>query len=531
MTKAALYARVSTDDQAREEKVSLDTQKSDIEEHCRNNGYELVTPYYIDVQSGSDTMKNRPQFERMITDAESGIFDVIVAWKPDRLFRNMWPAARLKKTIDETGIDVEAVRQPLDKKMLGLWAWVAEMEIENFRDRSKMGKFGVARKGQIVTKEVPYGYKVGKDRYPEIKEEEALVVKRIFNEFLIEDKQVAQIIKSLNNDGAPLRNGTSKLGWSSAYIYRILRNPTYIGKGTYGQYIYTGKKTRLRPKEEQVIVPFPPIVDVELFNAAQEKKGKRIKSITRHYKATYLLRDIIYCKECGYKFITRDFWSHSRYKKSGERVVTHYDKPYRYYQCYGMFRLVGKTSCRKPGRYRADALEDLVWQKIVEVLQNPMVIADGIKDGKGPDQSILDTLASAKRSVSDLKWKRQKTIKLHIDGAITKEDLDVQLKLTTERMEFVNGEVERLSKEVSAQKKKQLDLSNLEALSVQFKDIIADLTPEEQAEIARLLIKQVWIDGEGNVEIEFAIPEPPTDKKAKITRKSVLAVCDGDMNP
>ena len=197
--RAASYARVSTEDQAREEKVSLETQTGDIEKYCRAKGYEIVKQY-VDVQSGSDTMKNRPDFEKMLADAEKGLFNVIVAWQPDRLFRSMYPAARLKRTIDETGIEIEAVKQPLDKRLLGIWAWVAEMEIENFKERSMMGKRGVARKGLVVTRQAPYGYYVDDDRHPQILEQEANVVRRIFREYAIENKRVQSIADDLNNE-------------------------------------------------------------------------------------------------------------------------------------------------------------------------------------------------------------------------------------------------------------------------------------------------------------------------------------------
>ena len=204
--RAAVYARVSTEDQAREEKVSLETQVGDIEAYCKGKGYEVVKPYYIDIQSGSDSMKERPQFEKMLDDAKRRLFDVIVSWTPDRLFRNMWPAARLKRTVEETGVDIEAVKQPLDKKMLGLWAWLAELEIENFKERSRMGKRGVALKGKVVCRSAPFGYSANEERLPEVNESEAYIVRRIFEEYAVENKPVLAIARGLNNDRVPLRN-------------------------------------------------------------------------------------------------------------------------------------------------------------------------------------------------------------------------------------------------------------------------------------------------------------------------------------
>ena len=77
---------------------------------------------YVDIQVGTDSRKERAAFEEMLADARKGTLDVVVAWRPDRLFRSLWPAARLKQVMDSTGIDVETVTIPMDKTTLGLSA-------------------------------------------------------------------------------------------------------------------------------------------------------------------------------------------------------------------------------------------------------------------------------------------------------------------------------------------------------------------------------------------------------------------------
>ncbi len=94
--RAAIYIRVSTREQATDDKVSLEVQQRECEAYCRRKGYEAVRSPYVDVQSGTDSRKERASFEQMLGDARKGAFDIIVAWRPDRLFRSLWPAARLK---------------------------------------------------------------------------------------------------------------------------------------------------------------------------------------------------------------------------------------------------------------------------------------------------------------------------------------------------------------------------------------------------------------------------------------------------
>ena len=120
--RAAIYVRVSTREQATDDKVSLEVQQRECESYCKRKGYDVVGLPYVDVQSGTDSREERACFEQMLGEARKGAFDVIVAWRPDRLFRSLWPAARLKQVMDITGVDVETVTQPMDKSTLGLWA-------------------------------------------------------------------------------------------------------------------------------------------------------------------------------------------------------------------------------------------------------------------------------------------------------------------------------------------------------------------------------------------------------------------------
>ena len=521
--KAALYARVSTEDQAREEKVSLDTQISDIEGYCKAKGYELVNRY-VDVQSGSDAMKNRPDFDKMLADGEKGLFNVIVAWQPDRLFRSMYPAARLKRLIDQTSIEIEAVKQPLDKKLLGIWAWVAEMEIENFKERSMMGKRGVAHKGLVVTRQAPYGYSVDEDRHPQILEEEAYVVRRIFRQYAIENKPVQSIADDLNNERVPTRTD-ARFGWSAAYIHRMLKDEVYIGRGTYGRHRHTYNRRTKQPEENQIVIPFPPVIDKGTFQLAQERKAHTTNTRRRHYHVLYLLRDIAYCKECGHKLIPRTTWHHKTVRKSGKVYEYHYDPPLRYYTCFGMHRYPHHFYCREPGAIKAQELEDLVWNKLVEVVENPALIAQGIEScqEQGTGEGLIRELESAKRQASELGLKRQKAIDLQIRGLITEKDLAIQLKFTTERLEFFEAEVARLSEEVSKIQQSQVNFTNLEQFTGQIKARLERITDEDRAELVRLLIHRVWADGKANVTIEFAIPQSVPE--------SVPSLCNGDMEP
>ena len=137
-----------------------------------------ITSRYQEV--GHGWSKARPEFQRLLADARQGLFDTIVCWKSDRLSRGMYPAAALMEVVEAHQVRLEAVMDAIDMKTFGLMAAIGKIEIDSFRERASMGRRGMAKKGRIPTHEIPYGYRRGERGEPEIDENEAEVVKRIF---------------------------------------------------------------------------------------------------------------------------------------------------------------------------------------------------------------------------------------------------------------------------------------------------------------------------------------------------------------
>ena len=88
--RAALYARVSDKSQAEEDKTSLAEQMAEMEAYCERMGLTIAARFQ---EVGSGSTKNREEFQRMLSDASDGRYDVVVCWKLDRLSRGMYPAA------------------------------------------------------------------------------------------------------------------------------------------------------------------------------------------------------------------------------------------------------------------------------------------------------------------------------------------------------------------------------------------------------------------------------------------------------
>ena len=92
----------------------------------------------------------------MLADARRGRFDTIVCWKSNRLSRGMYPTVALMEVVDANQIRIEAVMDAIDMKTFGLMAAIGKIKLDNFRERSTMGKRGTAKQGRVPMGRLPY---------------------------------------------------------------------------------------------------------------------------------------------------------------------------------------------------------------------------------------------------------------------------------------------------------------------------------------------------------------------------------------
>ena len=148
MNRAAIYARVSDKSQDGEDKTSISEQIGEMEAYCESKGLTITARYQ---EVGRGWSKKRPEFQRLLADARRERFDVIVCWKSDRLSRGMYAAAALMEVVEAHQIRLEAVMDAIDMKTFGLMAAIGKIELDNFRERSTLGKRGTAKQGRVPT--------------------------------------------------------------------------------------------------------------------------------------------------------------------------------------------------------------------------------------------------------------------------------------------------------------------------------------------------------------------------------------------
>lgn len=240
MTKAVIYARVSTEDQASEGKVSISTQLDDCRELAAKLGWNIVGEYVDDRQyrSGKRLVQpsgknaDRPQWRRMLAELSAGRADAVLAWSTSRLYRGYKPMAEFLEILETRPIQVQLAKEQFSQEFAIFPAWLAKKDNSDRVDRMMMGKAGVARKGFHPSRHTPF--------YKTIRNEDG---RRIGCEFRPEyraffDRLAELFLDRISYPDMALRLGVNPVNGkplSNQSVRQIMRNPWYRGLLEHGR--------------------------------------------------------------------------------------------------------------------------------------------------------------------------------------------------------------------------------------------------------------------------------------------------------
>jgi site-specific DNA recombinase len=297
MTRAALYARVSSEMQA--DNWSIEAQLEACHRLARDRGWEIAAEYK-DVESAKTTA--RPEFQRMLQAAERHDFDVVVVHKLDRFSRSVVDTLSLLSDLDAIGVSLTSASEPFDfttpmgRMMMTMLASFAEYFLANLSTEVAKGKRKRAENGHWNAA-VPFGYSVewmkdGGDGMPRIDEEAARGVRMAFERYATGHYSDSDIAKMLNEAGyRPHGRGNRGLElWSKDTICDLLQNRFYLGAVRYHRDWHPGQHE--------------PIIDLALFERVQSvRRIRRCRKdgCTPWRARTYLLSGIAYCERCKTK--------------------------------------------------------------------------------------------------------------------------------------------------------------------------------------------------------------------------------------
>lgn len=355
--RAVVYARVSTEDQATNEKASIPEQINWAKEEASLRGWTFVGEYIEPGVTGDTDINKRPKLSSLIEDSKQNKFDVVMSYYSSRIAREPDIGLKVCRLLGENHVQVfirthaVEITDPKEyfwgKNAMTVqafsFAFVGDQK-ENIErgDKTTLGSKRLAERG--ILKSAPYGYakiptfhtnELGRQVYSwnfEINPITSKIVKRIFKEYTTQGSSLRQIMLQLNKENVPSPSGAVGLqAWSAATIKNILNNPTYIGKVRWGRKLgskykqgksESGKTKRIiTPRDKWILKKgenFESFIDEKVWNSAQEKMKRRGQVKGRAIASKGLLTGLVYCGHCEKKAYYK---ARLTQKKNGKRYL------------------------------------------------------------------------------------------------------------------------------------------------------------------------------------------------------------------
>ena len=527
--KVYLYTRVSTTMQI--DGYSLDAQKTKMKAFCDYNEYEIASEYEDAGKSGK-SIEGRIAFNQMMDDIKSGKDEVsyVLVFKLSRFGRNAADVLATLQEMQDFGVNLICVEDGIDsskdagKLMISVLSAVAEIERENIRVQTMEGRMQKAREGKWNGGFAPYGYSLI-DGKLEVNEEEAVAIRMIFDQYVNTDLGANGIAKYLENHGIhkiARQNGKNPL-FDAALIRRIIQNPVYSGKISYGrrrtEKVHgTRNEYRQVKKDDYLLVDglHEALVSEEVWEQAQVKvaaQAKKYEKVNRDKKEKiHLLSGILKCPVCG-----AGMYGNKAIKK---RKDGNNYKDFYYYGCKHRNMTRGHK-CDYKKQVHEEMLDASVAEVISKLVSNPK-FSDLIRSkiNMEVDTSALDQeIANYEKQLRQL-YHNKDMILSDIDSLDyedkhyqrRKKDLENRLYKTYDKIE----EAEELL--ISAKTKKRALLAdkitgdNIYKALIFFDKLYAQMNEAEKREFLSQLVDNVQIyeerkeNGQWLKSIEFKLP-------------------------
>ncbi len=331
--RVTYYSRVSTEKD--EQKNSLDNQEIYYKNKILDTPMWTLVDGYSDRGITGTSTKKRKDFNEMISDGLNDMYDLILTKEVCRFARNTLDTLQLTRSLLAKGkgvyfeLDNINTLEQEGELRLTIMASLAQDESRRISERVKFGFKRSIEKGRVLGNNAIWGYEKDNCKL-KMNEDEAKIVKRIYEIYASGDIGIRKVGKKLEEEGILTKKGET---FAYSTIKNILTNPKYKG-------FYSGNKTRVidfMTKQrvnlgEDEIVEYkatddvvPQIVDEKIWKKCNEifkERSERAKSETTGYNTKYKYSGKIYCKkdgQCYWRTISRgrEFWQCALYKKKG----------------------------------------------------------------------------------------------------------------------------------------------------------------------------------------------------------------------
>ena len=358
MIRAALYARVSTDIQAREGD-SVQAQISALKKYASDHNYEVVGVFTDDGISGT-LLAERDELQNLLDAVRQRKVDLILFTRLDRWFRSIRHYLNTQDVLDKYNVPWKAIweqfetQTPQGRFMVNQTLSFAQYESETTAIRIRHVFDYKKSQHEVLSGKVPFGYMI-RDKHLVPDPEKADIARQVFQTY-IETGSICETLKLMQGHGLPKTQRAIK--W-------MLTNRKYIGEA-YGIDGY-----------------LEPIIDRQTFDTVQHMLSMNVK---RTQIRNYIFSGMVWCSDCGRKMTgTSDV---NKYKGKNER--------YKVYRCMYHYRPI--PTCDNTKGINEKKLE----KYLVANLKN-LAFADVKAEDKKKVKSYEKQIAATEKKMSRLK--------------------------------------------------------------------------------------------------------------------------------
>lgn len=498
----AAYARVSTDHE--DQRNSFEAQKEYFENCIKEHKNWRFCGVYADEGISGTSTKKRAEFNRMISDAEQGKFNLILTKEVSRFARNTVDVLVYTRRLKAKNVGVFFLLDNLntfrdgDEVMLTIKALFAQDESRKTSERVTWGHQQRMKKGVVYGRDM-LGYRVNGGKL-ELVDDEAEIVRKIFTKYTIEGKGTHVIARELQEEGIMPMNpdGIAKYknNWSNTVILRILRNEKYVGdlrqQKTITVDYLTHKKVYNKGEKQFIEIkdhhPEIAIISRQLWDKTQEELNRRSEQMgsKEKYSNRYWTSGLVVCGECNSSYI-----HNLRKRKDGSTYST--------IACFSANNHGGKKEVNGEvvgcdnGTVNAQVLSTCVNYIVNFLLKNKdellKEMKEEIKNVFSADvptvdrKSIEDKIERYQNKITDL-------IDLLLDNSITKDEMLESKKQYNEKIDKLKARLLEVDN-VNELRKRQAGI--IEEYMTEIKKLIAFDAKSCNESVYREIVKKIVV--------------------------------------
>lgn len=487
----ALYARVSSDDQA--DRETIKDQIAYYEKWLDLHGHTDGGRYLDDGVTGTLPMSDRPEGSKLLAAIQRKEVSCVAFKNVKRLGRKTRVVLDFIDACDQAGATITSITEPfstadaIGRFIVTILASISELDRENILEQTRAGLRRRAREGGFLGGKAAYGYAIeGRRHQARLVLDESdsgagctkpELVQRIFEE-LAGGSSCDAIATRLNAQGVPSWSGGH---WSASALARMVQNPVYRGQHRHGD----GKEGSVLPVSYS---PAPRIVSDALWGRAQAQIERNRRLSGKQAKRLYLLRGLAWCGQCGHAYTgmttNADLADATDHRKG---VI---------YRCNWR---AGGQPCSSPSV--SGSIEWDIWEAVKRVLESPNLFQSAIESRVSAPREVID-LERLQRALAEKEEGRARILSLYRRGRLTDAELDAQMDeieaesaLLTRELEARRQSVQEIEHALARARSAMVELAVI-AEAVQGK--LEALSREERHAIISQLVERVTIHANGD---------------------------------